>query len=663
MVLSERALRWPPDDRRRAIALLVVMVAFVVLYLVVYQLHFSTSMEERIAQARYGAVESTLALHSAALYVLTLLVEDLKSNMGQSQQSPGTTGLPGGNTNPLGGADKKAGGVLKGEMVPLGTGMSGGGGSKWYDHIHKNIFSDNQQQVGNVTVKITITDGERAFDLNRLFDYVRLPGEELTQGLQDLREEDVASLAGKDATEAGNTLKSKLLKKRSTSSKGVSRTSGTGSSEDKGGVKRVGSGETPGTSQGLDTVEETLSEYDPDEEFELPDELRVQATRDMVERAILMMFSVNENEYGYRYSVRYNAREIAMAIVDYVLDRRSSPAQNRIYVLTELLNVPGVTREVFYGPTPELKEGEDFNVGSGFVLRRDEFGDVVPQYVEEYQDPALEEQKRLLEDFQRQFGQFKDFPGLGRLKSNALTRGMSEAPVAMDDYGYEYTVEVPRAIGLKDIFTTYSTGKININTASVPVLFGLLLSLTEDEANNVVLDLRDYRNRFQEEVEQEGVRRVGTGKETPDLGQPKRVAKDKKDSTGKDATGKAAADSSSSLDATSLDDMGLSTYQDLETNYFTRLDQLELIDGTDGDPMDRLRRDEGVERVDAQEDTLFRRVVNDLEKVAVFGSTYFNAELKAKTKEGATAKAGSLTVRRDPTKKRIEILMWKNLQK
>jgi hypothetical protein len=106
-----------------------------------------------------------------------------------------------------------------------------------------------------------------------------------------------------------------------------------------------------------------------------------------------------------------------------------------------------------------------------------------------------------------------------------------------------------------------------------------------------------------------------------------------------------------------------SGYQDLETNYFTSLEQLVLIDGEDGGPNDLLRQDEGVKRVSAQEDTPFRRAKHDLEKVAVFGSTYFTAELKAKPKNGRSAKTGCLTVRRDPKKKLIEVILWKNFQR
>jgi hypothetical protein len=49
--------------------------------------------------------------------------------------------------------------------------------------------------------------------------------------------------------------------------------------------------------------------------------------------------------------------------------------------------------------------------------------------------------------------------------------------------------------------------------------------------------------------------------------------------------------------------------------------------------------------------------------VKTFSSTYFNAELKAKPKNGASIKTGYLTVRRDTKKKMVDVVLWKNLQK
>ena len=116
------------------------------------------------------------------------------------------------------------------------------------------------------------------------------------------------------------------------------------------------------------------------------------------------------------------------------------------------------------------------------------------------------------------------------------------------------------------------------------------------------------------------------------------------------------------IDPTLASTLG-SSYQELETNYFTSLEQLELIDGTTGGAEDRLRRDEGVERVDEEDDSLFRRAIHDMEKSVVFGSTYFTAELKGKSKESRSVKTAHLTVRRDYKSRLVEVLMWKNSER
>jgi type II secretory pathway component PulK len=656
------------DPAQSGIALMVVMVVFVVLYLVVYQLHFSTSMEAKIASQRYGEVESSVSMHSTALYVMTLLVEDLKEDLQSASSSsaapagaaegPGRGGEGGGEGGIPGGGDAGAN-----PFAPISL-ETAGGGSSWYDYIHENIFQENRQQIGDTTVKVILSDGESKFDLNRLFDYVRLADEDVAAGATDIREEDVlAAVNGKSAEDAAKSLRSSIMSK----------------SREKTGIKKKGAEAAAGGKDGAGDegptavgaegeagpAAEAASEYEI-EEFVPPGPEQLELTRQMVERALWFMFSVNENEYGHRYSQKYSASQLAPAIVDYVLERRRAPYQNRIYLTSELLNVPGVTPEVYYGPTPLVKDGDEIQRGEGFLMVKDEFGDVVPQYLYGPDAEVLAEERKALEELQSQLGRFADLSGmgLGRLQSNPLTRGMSELPTNVDENGREYVVERPVAIGLKDIFTTYSTGKINLNTAPVPVLYALLLSLSEEEANMVALDIRDYRNRYQEETEEDGVSRVADAKQTPDLGQPRQPPKDKEKKTTKETKDAAtAAGATPGTDPSLLDSLD-SSYQDMETNYFTELRQLELIDGTDGGPNDRLRQDEGVASVgETKRDSLFDRVERDLEKVVVFGSTYFNAELKGKPKEGKALKTGYLTVRRDAKKRVVEVLMWKNLQK
>jgi hypothetical protein len=56
-------------------------------------------------------------------------------------------------------------------------------------------------------------------------------------------------------------------------------------------------------------------------------------------------------------------------------------------------------------------------------------------------------------------------------------------------------------------------------------------------------------------------------------------------------------------------------------------------------------------------------VIRDYEKTVVFGSTYFDVELKAKMEKSRSVKTSYVTVRRDPEKGMMEIVMWKALEK
>ena len=661
-------------ERREGIAILIVLIIFVVLYLVVYQLHFSSTMEEHVAHVRYGEAESAIAMQSASLFVMTLLAEDVRSAGSGPTSLEGMnaedgslpTSLLGENSTreglDPGGSDGKAGGTF----API-AGASGQKNTVWYDYLNENIFKPNPKKVGDVTVKITLSDSERAFDLNRLFNYVRLDDEDvgLMEGQEGLSEEDVMdAVGGKSAEEATQSLRDQILSKSKRKSKSTSRTDKNDEASPKG--KDI-TGDLGGIKVAYDY---TVLSFVP------PGPRREEATVEMLDRAINMMFLINEQEYGYLYpsGQRYVSGQVARAIVDYVLERRMSESQPWIHLISELLNIPGITSELYYGPMPRVDPGEELPIGN-FVLAHDEFGDLVPEYMysdmDDYdREMEAEEIERLLQD--DNFGQFADFAGMGfdPLQANPLTRGMKESPVDVDEDGVEYVVEAPIAIGLKDLFTTFSSGKININTASVPVLHGLLRScLQEGEADIVALDINDYRNRFQEErSDDDGIESGSSTREIPDLGQPRRRVRKEEDELETSTEVGSLIDSLGlpgeipGLDAGSFDGLE-STYQNIETNYFTDLRQLELIDGTEEGPDDLLRRDQGVERVSEEDDTLLRRVIHDLEKVAVFGSTYFTAELKGKSKTGRSVKTGYLTVRRDMKKGLVEVVMWKSLQK
>ena len=218
-------------------------------------------------------------------------------------------------------------------------------------------------------------------------------------------------------------------------------------------------------------------------------------------------------------------------------------------------------------------------------------------------------------------------------------------------------------IGRQDLFTTFSSGKININTASVPVLYALLPSLREgndEEAENVALLINDYRFEYQEYEEEEAGAGVEGAEQTvlKDLGQPKRPLPPEEDELG----GELDFNSMVGIDQMGLDGTGSSPMADVETNYFTNLEQIELVDGTTGDADDLLTSDVGVDRVDAEDDPLLQRVLNDYRDVMCFAGTYFTIELKAKTQTSPLVKSGIMIIKRNVQEKLMEVVLWKELQ-
>ena len=256
--------------------------------------------------------------------------------------------------------------------------------------------------------------------------------------------------------------------------------------------------------------EEDLRELNTSTEVWIPptEEMR-EMVREMLGRAIDILIRLNE-ENGFEYELGYpQSQYLAVAIEDYCYQIRLMPFQNKITLVTDLMNLEGVTPELFYGPIPHIRPGEELLDPYGeFAYRTDEFGDLVGEYL--YIDPEWQlEQELRQEDFQMlmeqgQFAPFQQFPGMGLL-GNPMTRNMKEIPERVDpETGYPMGLAVaPVPLGLRDIFSTVSTGKININTASIPVIYGLLLSLSEDEAFQVARDIDIYRQSYQDIAEED----------------------------------------------------------------------------------------------------------------------------------------------------------------
>ena len=670
-----------PDDnarsstRRDGIALMVVMVVFVVLSMVVTQLTYYTAMEEQVARVRHGDIQGQDALYSVAQLVMAQLTEDLVQDYseGGAQETPASSPAAPGEGAGAAGRAAGGGGGAGGRFVALETGPQGavgaGGSSGNYDYLMEAIFNSQQHDVGEVKVKATIIDNERCFDLNRLFNYAPIPGEEdaLTGPGGALSGEELAEMAAGTSgdTEAGGKSLSDQIRSRV----------GLINRDDDPQEAGEEANELENVAGLEDEVELT--------EFIAPTEEQQEATNLMLARAIEVMLSLNvDREFNYGvdetsidYGIEhYNSDQLARDIIEYVLARRTSEEQNRIYHVTELLNIPSVTRELFYGPEPMGIPPEGIETPGGFLLHRDEFGDLASTFIYDTDQEFVREQEAdalagLMDVFPgglpaeviMEHG--REFPGIGGLNANSLTRGMTGPAQVFDEEGYEYIEQPERPIGLREIFTTFSSGKININTASVPVLYALLLSLKEgndEEAETVALQINDYRFEFQQFEGEEGVEAPeGGGNALKDLGQPKRPLPPEEDELGE------------GLDLNSmvgLDEMGLASsgasapMADTDTNYFTNLEQIELVDGSAGDATDLLTSEVGVDRVDAQDDPLLQRVLNDYRNVMCFAGTYFTIELRAKTQGSPVVKSGIMFIKRNSQEKLMEVIFWKELQ-
>jgi hypothetical protein len=651
--------------RESGIALMVVMVVFIILYLVVFQLHYTTRLEEKISRARSLDAQGASATRSVALSVLGLLAEDLKSSGG----SPGegaASGLPAG-AGPGGPpGESAADGKKAGESQvsskggePTAIPATGGGGSGWYDYLGEAIFQKNTLSLNGITVKISIQDNERGFDLNRLWEYP--PSHEVT--LSGQNEE-------KDAKEgkAGNSLLSKALEEAGAGKKTGSKTgTRTGTKSAAGAATQRNGGQVQ------ESEEPVLEEVGAGLEWEPPTEERRQETVTMLERAIAKMYEIN-TENGFDYQVKPpNQRALAEAIERYAYEKRAQPRQNYLHLPSELLNVlaqMGESPEVYYGPRTNLRPGEEFmDRGQEFRYQVDEFGDLSAEYLYA-EDLTLERQmmEEQLKELQGMYGQFTTFPELGRM-GNPMTKNMEEYSEVEQENGDVVLMIPPMPLGLKDLFTTFSAkAKININTAPFPILYALLPLVIDTEpqgetrAQGIALNIEAYREKLQSEggeASSSGIAGV-TGKDSTSQRSGKSLKqKDAARLLGDSGAAAAAGLTPEELAAAS----SASGSANYSTNYFTSMEQqLKLIDGEDGSKEDYLN-DQGIDSVELEKKSPLQKVLFDYKQVMDYKSNFFTATLKSKSENSPAIKTGYLTVYRNVQKKRIEIVQWIELQK
>lgn len=296
-------------------ALFVVMVVVVVLAVVVFQLAYSTKVEERIQRNRKGLFELSITLPAAARSVMLKLQTDweegLDGSEGSSVDDPGA-GATGG-PDPLGGF----GGTGAGTAPGSGTGGSSSGGQT--DSEHELWARPYTEDINGVQVTIRVTGDGSRLNLNRLFEYVSLPDEE----------ED----------------------------------------EPPEGSPPTPSDEDEDEEDLLDEFADEPQEQNlPDEEpYEPPDIAVVELTQEMLSRLIQGIVQYNQ-EYGFEYEQSFNADTAAEALIDFVLERYEEEG------IRNIRNIESIRRstyfqeigwELFNGPRPLDEDDEDVEDDDG----------------------------------------------------------------------------------------------------------------------------------------------------------------------------------------------------------------------------------------------------------------------------------------------------------
>ncbi len=589
----------------RGLALFVTLVVVLILYVVIYQLWHSALLETRIAKNQSGYMKSALAVSSIIPYTLSLLQEDLNQAAGSS--STAAEGLS--SLAPISGSQDATARDAVAPESRTGVGQVGDASSSaaarasggLYDHINKALFQPRTQTVNDIQVKIQITDTERRVNLNKLFGYVSLwmRGTEEVERLGD----------GAAADEGGDAA--------ATAAAGAAATD----DASKGDVDllRTALGDDAGM------LEDALAALE--EEWVEPDDAQVEATVRMVADLIIHMVESNI-ENGLTYEQEYNADAVARAIVQYVLMRKRDELQPYLYSVTELLQIDGVTRELFHGPVPlEAVDPELMPEEGQEGYRRDEFGDIVYDF-----GLAAEEGESLMME---QLSEYMNMPEIRQ--RNGIGRGfmpgataLAGTPLPDNEDGTGITRPF-QPIGLKHLFCAFSNGTINLNTAPLEVLLSLLQgggapeawdSLTKLEICQAIVAHRDrYTDEYLQELED---REMGLLPE-------EEVALDP-----------------------STEFQSMVATEDLKTNYFTSLADIEKIE-VDGEPLLESAIDSGSS--DRSPSVLLQK---DLKDVAAFASEFFEVRLVAKG-EGFRQEA-DLVIHRDLSSKALSVIYYRERQ-
>lgn len=594
-------------------ALFVALVVIMILYVLVYQLWHSASVESRIAKNQSGYMKCAQALRSAVAYCVALIQEDLTQDV---EEGSGTTSAAGSSTavSPLsepltsGSAARDASrGSAASGVGKVGSAQSAQAIGGRYDYQNESLFQVRKQAVNDISVKMEIRDGESMINLNRLYEYVAIWQQEKAEidKVSEKDEEEKAEAArgsdkkDKEATEARDKLKEIL------------------------------------------GPESQAPDEDSEKKWVVPDEAQRDAARRLLADLIIYMVEANI-ENGFDWKELYTADEVARAIEEYVFNRKAGDEQGFIFTIAELLQVPGVTHELYHGPLPpELVDPDLALVPGEEGYRLDEFGDVTYDYglwgedagyldspvgpaaigdlreLDSLRDLDLPANLGRLGEYGRDLGQRGGYmPGMASLAGT---------PFADNEDGTGI-VRNPEPLGLKHLLTTFSNGKINLNTAHVELIKALLQgggdqgAWNEEDKLEVGRAIAEWRNQYTEEY----LKELEEEELNPGLRDEYETA--------------------------------LSSYtgiDDIRTNYFRSIADLEKVG--DGELLKASGVDSG--RTERSIGWLARK---DLSPVAVFNSEFFTVRIVALGE--SFRQEAEFVVHRDTKKKLVSVVYYRERQ-
>ncbi len=362
---------------------------------------------------------------------------------------------------------------------------------------------------------------------------------------------------------------------------------------------------TEGTSSLTSTTAGTdpLAGDDPTEqedlpEFEFPSEERIEKTVIMLAKLVEAVIDTNQLN-GYDYYEVPNPDTVADAIVNWVLQRFEDEETRQIWSLQGIEQLDVISYELMHGPAlpedelEELEE-EELYADDEFYSGFDEFGAGIYEGFEENEDAT----------------------GL---------------------------IPIPEPLGLSDVLTCFSSGRINLNTARREVLIALLVNVSDFEAaweiaNEIDVHLNTYLDAQTDDS--------SPGTSAPSPGGTSQDAENALSQFGIDSSvlGGSAGSSGAGGDESGLDE----EEEQVDFNVFTDFPQVIAVN-EEWNSNDILIDDQRIAD----------HLQTDLQPVSTFKSRYFTARLKG-VKEKQELEGELVLVRYND---RIQVLSWKSLSK